>query len=89
MKTAANLQLAVEQLERFNIKLHPQKYAVLELLYESKERPSVEELRRKLAPRFPRVNATSIRNTVNVFNKLGLLPQARERDNGKRHSQAG
>jgi|GEM_PF-3296793 len=80
------LEQAHEKLEKLHIRLSPQRSAVLELLYrQGGSRPSVETLTQLLSPRFPRLNATSVRNTVLVFEKMGLVPDPHP-DEGERNS---
>ncbi|MCI3926864.1 hypothetical protein MO973_42505 [Paenibacillus sp. TRM 82003] len=79
MNTRQSLQTANEKLEKLHIRLTPLRYAILERLHAAPERPSVEELCRQLAPRFPKLNATAVRNAVLVFEKMGLLPAADRR----------
>lgn len=74
MNAPQSLQAAYEKLEKLHIRLTPLRCAVLERLHAEPERPSVEELCKQLAPRFPRLNATAVRNSVLVFDKMGLLP---------------
>ena len=85
------LEQAHEKLEKLHIRLSPQRSAVLELLYQQGgSRPSVETLVQLLSPRFPRLNATSVRNTVLVFEKMGLLPNSNpDRGNGNSSINAG
>lgn len=79
MNSSQSLQSANEKLEKLHIRLTPLRSAVLERLHAAPKRPSVEELCRELAPRFPRLNATAVRNAVLVFDKMGLLPAADRR----------
>ncbi|WP_309122470.1 hypothetical protein [Paenibacillus sp.] len=74
MESASTLAAARERLERLHIRLTPLRRAVLETMHGEAARPSVDALCRLLRPRFPRVNATAVRNAVLVFDKLGLLP---------------
>lgn len=76
MENQSSLEAARAKLEQMHIRLTPQRLAVLELLYqEEHSRPSVETLCRLLAPRYPRLNAATVRNTVHVFEKMGLVPE--------------
>jgi Fur family peroxide stress response transcriptional regulator len=76
MNTQPTLESANAKLNRLHIRLTPQRHAVLEALHQEPHRPSIEALCRRLAPRFPRLNAATVRNTVQVFDKMGLLPEA-------------
>jgi Fe2+ or Zn2+ uptake regulation protein len=76
MNTQPTLASAYDKLDRLGIRLTPQRYAVLEALHQEPHRLSIEALCRRLAPRFPRLNATAVRNCVLVFDKMGLLPNA-------------
>jgi Fe2+ or Zn2+ uptake regulation protein len=74
MKTQPTLASANAKLEHLHIRLTPRRYAILEALHQEPQRLSVEALCRRLTPRFPRLNATAVRNSVLVFDKMGLLP---------------
>ncbi len=68
------LASAAARLDQLHIRLTPLRFAVLETMYALPSRPSVDALVRHLRPRFPRVSATTVRNAVHVFDKMGLLP---------------
>jgi Fur family peroxide stress response transcriptional regulator len=85
MERLSTLASANAKLERLHIRLTPLRHAVLEAVYALPARPSVDALVRHLRPRFPRANATTVRNCVHVFEKMGLLPEP----NGDGSSQAG
>lgn len=84
-KMQPTLEQAYEKLDRLHIKLSPQRSAILEILHQHRERPSIEAVCRLLAPRFSRMNATSVRNSVLVFEKMGLIPGP---DTGEEYHQS-
>jgi len=74
MGAQRDLQTAKAKLERLRIRLTPLRSAVLEAIYQEPGRPAVDKLYRRLAPRFPKLQPTSVRSAIHVFDKLGVLP---------------
>lgn len=69
----SNLETAMEKLKSLNIKLAPQRYALLEYLYQCRQQPTVEELFKVLIKRYPYLSVTTVYSNLRVFRKLGLV----------------
>lgn len=75
---AASIEQALLRLKSMNVRLSPARLAILEALWgrngSGRSRPSVAEITTVLAPRFPHMTATTVRNAVIVYDRLGLSP---------------
>lgn len=66
---------AVEELKESNIRITPQRYAVLEYLIESHGHPTADEIYRALESRFPNMSVATVYNNLRLFTEIGLVQE--------------
>lgn len=69
----SDLNAALEKLSALNIKLTPQRYAVLECLYSMETNDTVQDIYQVLVHKYPHISVTTINNHLKVFKKMGLV----------------
>jgi Fur family transcriptional regulator, peroxide stress response regulator len=58
-----------------NLKVTPQRTAILSFLRESKEHPGVEKVHRAILERYPSVSLATIYKTLELFREKGLIQE--------------
>lgn len=66
---------ALEELKKENIRITPQRYAVLEYLIENKSHPTADEIYRALEGRFPNMSVATIYNNLRLFTEIGFVQE--------------
>ncbi len=72
---AVMLTTADQMLRSVNLKVTPQRTAVLRLLLESKEHPGVERIYNLVSREFPSISLATVYKTVELFTKKGLIQE--------------
>jgi len=63
---------SIEKMKNSNIRITPQRYAILEYLVESKMHPTADDIYKALADRFPNMSAATVYNNLRLFVKIGF-----------------
>lgn len=74
----------VEKLKEENIRITPQRYAVLEFLIEHRSHPTADEIYRALAPRFPNMSVATVYNNLRLFTSIGFVQEMKYGDASSR-----
>lgn len=75
---------AVNQLKEANIRITPQRYAVLEYLVQFKSHPTADEIYRALEDRFPNMSVATVYNNLRMLTDLGLVQEMKYGDSSSR-----
>ena len=67
-------QLA-EELKRWGIRLTPQRLAIAEIVINSDDHPSVQQIHERVSERFPYITLATIYSTLTVLQKNGLVQE--------------
>lgn len=74
----------VEKLKASNIRITPQRFAVLEYLIEADSHPTADEIYQALVERFPNVSVATIYNNLRLFTKIGFVKEMTYGDDSSR-----
>lgn len=74
----------VEKLKTSNIRITPQRFAVLEYLIETDSHPTADEIYQALVERFPNVSVATIYNNLRLFTKIGFVKEMTYGDDSSR-----
>ena len=66
---------AIHQLKKSDIRITPQRYAILEFLIESKSHPTADDIYKGLADRFPSMSVATVYNNLRLFTKIGFVQE--------------
>lgn len=66
---------SIEKMKNANIRITPQRYAILEYLVESKMHPTADDIYKALADRFPNMSAATVYNNLRLFVKIGFVKE--------------
>lgn len=69
------VDFAIEELKKSNIRITPQRHAVLEYLIESHGHPTADEIYQALVPRFPNMSVATVYNNLRLFTKIGFVQE--------------
>ncbi len=61
----------IEKLKKENIRITPQRYAVLEYLIEHHSHPTADEIYKALEHRFPNMSVATVYNNLRLFTSIG------------------
>lgn len=75
---------AVTKLKQANIRITPQRYAVLEYLVEFKNHPTADEIYRALEERFPNMSVATVYNNLRLLTEIGLVQEMKYGDASSR-----
>lgn len=78
------LAQAIEQLRQENIRITPQRYAVLEYIIHSESHPTADEIYQALVAEFPGVSVATIYNNLRTFKEHGLIQEMKFGDDSSR-----
>lgn len=65
----------VEQLKQSDIRITPQRYAILEYLVESDSHPTADEIYKHLEHRFPNMSVATVYNNLRLFTDIGFVTE--------------
>jgi Fur family peroxide stress response transcriptional regulator len=66
---------AIEKLKEENIRITPQRYAILEYLIEHRSHPTADEIYRDLEHRFPNMSVATVYNNLRLFTTIGFVQE--------------
>jgi Fur family peroxide stress response transcriptional regulator len=66
---------ALEKLKEANIRITPQRYAILEYLIENHSHPTADEIYRALEERFPNMSVATVYNNLRLFTEIGFVQE--------------
>ncbi|MFV0560540.1 MAG: Fur family transcriptional regulator [Enterococcus sp.] len=75
---------AIEKLKKENIRITPQRYAILEYLIEHHTHPTADEIYRALEVRFPSMSVATVYNNLRLFTSLGFVQEMKYGDASSR-----
>lgn len=71
----SKVEEAVNQLKESDIRITPQRYAILEYLIESHAHPTADEIYKALVDRFPSMSIATVYNNLRLFTKIGFVQE--------------
>jgi len=78
------VQQSIERLKYSNIRITPQRHAILEYLIEKDNHPTADEIYKDLVDRFPSMSVATVYNNLRLFIHLGLVKEMMYGDNSSR-----
>lgn len=66
---------ALAELKEANIRITPQRYAILEYLIENHTHPTADEIYRALEDHFPNMSVTTVYNNLRLFTEIGFVQE--------------
>ncbi|MDR0614687.1 MAG: transcriptional repressor [Lactobacillales bacterium] len=66
---------AIEELKSANIRITPQRYAVLEYLIENQTHPTADEIYKSLEVKFPNMSVATVYNNLRLFTEIGFVQE--------------
>lgn len=75
---------ALEELKEANIRITPQRYAILEYLIENHSHPTADEIYRALEERFPNMSVATVYNNLRLFTEIGFVQEMKYGDGSSR-----
>lgn len=64
---------AIDKMKESNIRITPQRFAILEYLVESKSHPTADDIYKHLEPRFPNMSVATVYNNLRLFTGIGFV----------------
>ncbi|MGO2083937.1 Fur family transcriptional regulator [Vagococcus sp.] len=78
------VQDAVKKMKESDIRITPQRYAILEYLIESKSHPTADEIYKHLEERFPNMSVATVYNNLRLFTDIGFVIEMAYGDSSSR-----
>ena len=78
------VEQSIERLKYNNIRITPQRHAILEFLIEHDSHPTADEIYKALEDRFPSMSVATVYNNLRLFIQLGLVKEMMFGDNSSR-----
>ncbi len=66
---------AVNKLKKADIRITPQRYAILEYLIDNHSHPTADEIYKSLEERFPNMSVATVYNNLRLFTKIGFVKE--------------
>ncbi|WP_368294883.1 Fur family transcriptional regulator, partial [Enterococcus faecalis] len=66
---------ALAELKEANIRITPQRYAILEYLIENHTHPTADEIYRALEDHFPNMSVATVYNNLRLFTEIGFVQE--------------
>ncbi|CAM3281397.1 Fur family transcriptional regulator [Vagococcus fessus] len=82
--TEMKVEAAVAQLKQSDIRITPQRYAILEYLIESHSHPTADDIYKALSKRFPSMSVATVYNNLRLFTKIGFVQEMAYGDSSSR-----
>lgn len=73
--TQLKVEKAVNQLKESDIRITPQRYAILKFLIESESHPTADDIYKGLVDRFPSMSVATVYNNLRLFTKIGFVQE--------------
>jgi len=80
----SKIQQAINTLKEEEIRITPQRHAVLEYLLESEAHPTADEIYKALEEKFPNMSVATVYNNLRVLRKVGLVRELTYGDDSSR-----
>lgn len=78
------VEQSVERLKEENIRITPQRYAILEFLIENDNHPTADDIYQALVSEFPSMSVATVYNNLRLFTKKGLVKEMMYGDTSSR-----
>ncbi|KAF1301185.1 MULTISPECIES: Fur family transcriptional regulator [Enterococcus] len=78
------LEQAVEQLKKDNVRITPQRYAVLHYLVKHHSHPTADEIYQAIAADFPNMSVATVYNNLRLFTDIGFVQEMKYGDASSR-----
>lgn len=78
------VEQSIERLKYNNIRITPQRHAILEYLIEQDSHPTADDIYKALEDRFPSMSVATVYNNLRLFIQLGLVKEMMFGDNSSR-----
>lgn len=75
---------AVNQLKQAEVRITPQRHAVLEFLVNAKSHPTADEIYKALEGKFPNMSVATVYNNLRVFREIGIVKELTYGDSSSR-----
>lgn len=75
---------AIEKLKKDNIRVTPQRQAVLEYLIGHRSHPTADEIYHALSPSFPSMSVATVYNNLRLFTEIGFVQEMKYGDASSR-----
>lgn len=69
------VQDAISQLKEANVRITPQRHAILEFLIESHSHPTADEVYKALVDDFPSMSVATVYNSLRLFTEVGFVQE--------------
>lgn len=80
----ATLDSIIHSLKKKNIRITPQRTAILEVLIQSRNHPTAEEVYKQIELDFPGMSVATVYNNLRLFTDLGFVKEMSYGDNASR-----
>lgn len=78
------VEQSVERLKEENIRITPQRYAILEFLIENDNHPTADDIYQALVSEFPSMSVATVYNNLRLFTRKGLVKEMMYGDTSSR-----
>lgn len=78
------IEQSIERLKSSNIRITPQRYAILEYLIETDTHPTADEIYQQLVSRFPNMSVATVYNNLRLFIEQNLVKELNYGDSSSR-----
>lgn len=75
---------SINKLKENQIRITPQRYAILEFLIENDTHPTADEIYKALVGEFPSMSVATVYNNLRLFTKMGLVKELMYGDTSSR-----
>lgn len=75
---------SIQRLKHNNVRITPQRYAILEFLIDHDTHPTADDIYRALADQFPSMSVATVYNNLRLFTKLNLVKEMKYGDSSSR-----
>ncbi|SFC72436.1 Fur family transcriptional regulator, peroxide stress response regulator [Alkalibacterium subtropicum] len=78
------VEQSIERLKYNNVRITPQRHAILEYLIDQDSHPTADEIYKALEEDFPSMSVATVYNNLRLFTKMGLVKEMMFGDNSSR-----
>lgn len=75
---------AIQKMKDSDIRITPQRYAILEYLIESKSHPTADDIYKHLENKFPNMSVATVYNNLRLFTEIGFVMEMAYGDSSSR-----
>lgn len=69
------VEQTIERLKEANVRITPQRFAILEYLILNDTHPTADEIYQELVSRFPNMSVATVYNNLRMLTKLGMVKE--------------